>query len=103
MSYVQESGKWLARIYANGTDRYLGVFADEDAAAAAYVAAFREIGKARLVTGIPVNAAARAGVGVGVQRCRCSTVSVSVSNRCRCRWTTVDGVGGRANYPFFGV
>ena len=38
-------GKWLARIDVDGKERRLGLFADEDAAAAAYVAACREIGR----------------------------------------------------------
>ena len=39
------NGKWLARIHVDGKQRHLGLFADEAAAAAAYVAACREIGR----------------------------------------------------------
>ena len=45
MSYYKKSGKWRARIEVDGKQRQLGLFADEDAAAAAYVAACREIGR----------------------------------------------------------
>ena len=45
VSYSKQSGKWLARITFDGKPRHLGFFADDDAAAAAYVAACREIGR----------------------------------------------------------
>ena len=45
VSYYKKSGKWRARIEVDGKQRLLGLFADEDAAAAAYVAACREIGR----------------------------------------------------------
>ena len=45
VSYNKLSGKWLARITVDGKMRRLGLFADEDAAAAAYVATCHEIGR----------------------------------------------------------
>ena len=45
VSYNEQSGKWHARIEVDGKRSNLGWFADEDAAAAAYVAACREIGR----------------------------------------------------------
>ena len=45
VSYAKQSRKWRAEIGVDRKKRHLGVFADEDAAAAAYVAACHEIGR----------------------------------------------------------
>ena len=45
VSYITQSRKWKAVICVDSKRRHLGVFADEDAAAAAYVAACHEIGR----------------------------------------------------------
>jgi hypothetical protein len=45
VSYHRNKRKWTAQIYFDGKNRTLGYFTDEDAAAAAYVAACQKLGR----------------------------------------------------------